>query len=264
MARLTWDKVEDRTYQSGVNQGVLYPKSSSGVAWNGLVSVNETPSGGTATPYHIDGFKYHASSTPEDYEATIDAFTYPDEFERCDGTAYDLNGLGYDLQAREEFGFSYRTLVGGETGEIGYKIHLVYNALAEPTTSPFESLDDSSDIITFSWKVSAKPIKIPGRRPTSHFIVDSTRVHPDVLALLENILYGSSNSDPRLPLPQEVTDILNSNRYRIGTLNGAYRPIYSPDSPIFDVVGDLSRGVYTITPDTMLRETSVSGIYRLD
>lgn len=209
MARLVWDKIGDHRYETGVDRGVLYIGVQPGVPWSGLTSVSESPNGGSADPYYLDGVKYLNIPSSEEYEATVEAFTYPDEFAQCDGTASPYTGLFITAQPRKSFGLSYRTLVGNdlEATSHGYKIHIVYNALAEPSNRDFKTLSDNTDTSPFSWKITAKPPAIVGFKPTAHFVIDSRLTDPQTLAALEAILYGDSSNTARLPLPAEILNI---------------------------------------------------------
>lgn len=212
MTKLMWDAVGQRFYETGVDHGVLYIPNSSGVydngyAWNGLVSVTESPSGAEASPQYADNIKYLNLVSAEEFGATIEAFTYPEEFGQCDGTATPTAGVSFGQQARKLFGLSYRTIVGNDTDgtDYGYKLHLIYGALAAPSEKAYNTINDSPEAITFSWEVTTTPVGAGDDfKPTAQLTVDSTLVDPDALTTLENILYGTPGSDPRLPLPEEV------------------------------------------------------------
>jgi hypothetical protein len=212
MTRLNWNSVGDRRYETGVDRGVLYPLNAGGVPWNGLISVSESPDGGNASAYYIDGFKYYNESTPEEFEATIEAFTYPDEFALCDGTAEIYEGLSITQQPRVAFDMSYRTKVGNDfVGQnFGYKIHLIYNALASPSNRDNETIDNSPDAMTFTWDITTSPILVPNLKPSAHFVVDSTKTKAATLADLEDILYGTDVLVPRMPRPDELITMFNS------------------------------------------------------
>lgn len=211
MARIAWNTAGSRFYEAGVDRGVLYVGTSVGVPWIGLISVEESPTGGEAKPYYIDGMKYLNLSNAAEFEATISAYTYPVEFSQCDGTARIRSGLFFGQQQRKSFGFSYRTAVGNDTegSQHGYKIHLVYNALATPSSSSASSYSDSVEATEFSWSLTTKSRVIPGRNPTAHVIVDSRYTHPVTLEFIEDILYGSETEVSRLPTPQELVDIFD-------------------------------------------------------
>jgi hypothetical protein len=220
--KITWDDVGIRFYESGVDRGVLYVGANPGVSWSGLVSVSESVSGGEAKPFFFEGIKYLNYSSPEDFEATIEAFTYPDEFAECDGTQVPLGGLSITNQRRRSFGFSYRTQIGNDTNgsEHGYKIHLVYNALAEPSARDNRSIGESADPNNFSWKITTRPVIVENFRRTSHIIIDSRFSAPEALAVVESIIYGSDEEAARLPTTAEVFEIFTENATFVVTDNG--------------------------------------------
>jgi hypothetical protein len=213
--KLNWDKIGERFYENGVRYGVLYPQNKStglyplGVAWNGLTAVTESPSGAEANPKYADDIKYLNLISAEEFGATIEAYTYPDEFAACDGSAELAPGVMIGQQKRQAFGLSYRTILGNdiEGEDHGYKLHLVYGGIAAPSEKGYNSLNESPDAITFSWEVTTTPVAVPGFRPTASLTIDSTKVSAENLAILEGILYGSDVADPRLPLPDEVAAI---------------------------------------------------------
>lgn len=213
MTKLVWGSAGDRVFQAGIDRGVLFLPNEKAVPWNGIVSVSESPDGGTTQSYYMDGVKYLQYSSPEEYSATLEAYTYPPEFEYLDGTALMDSGLQITNQRRQEFSLCYRTGVGNDTQGMGhgYKIHFVYNILAAPTNRAFSTLDNSLDASRFSWKLSTRPIRVPGYLPSSHFVIDTRLVSPDVLERLERYIYGTDASDPRIVLPWELSDILGSN-----------------------------------------------------
>lgn len=211
MPKLEWDKVGARVYETGVDHGVLYlpdaqGEYSTGVVWNGLVSVSESPSGAEPSPQYADNIKYLNLVSAEEFGATIEAFTYPDEFAVCDGTAEPTPGVLVGQQSRKTFGLSYRTKIGNDLNgsDHGYKLHLVYGALAAPTEKAYSTVSDSPEAITFSWSVSTTPVEVPGLKPTATLTINSTKVDPAALALLEEMLYGSTAETASLPLPGEV------------------------------------------------------------
>lgn len=222
MSRLTWDKTGERYYETGVKQGVLYPiqadgKYSKGVAWNGLISVTESPSGAEATPLYADDIKYLNLISNEEFSATIEAYTYPDEFYECDGSAALADGVMIGQQKRKTFGLCYRTAVGNDVdgNDHGYKLHLIYGCLAAPSEKGYNSINDSPEAITFSWEVSTTPVNVKGFKPTSQITIDSTKIAEGKkakLTELEDILYGKdgdggSATGPCLPLPDEVATL---------------------------------------------------------
>ena len=225
MSKLVWDKTGERTYETGVNHGVLYPQAEGGtypkgVAWNGLTTVTESPSGAEANPQYADNIKYLNLISAEEFGATIEAFTYPDEWTSCDGSAEPTKGLTLGQQTRKAFGLSYRTVMGNDTegSDFGYKLHLIYNALAAPSEKAYASINDSPEAISFSWEVTTTPVDVAGYKPTASITIDSTKVDATKLAALEAILYGKDATtepaaeavDPRLPLPDEIISLLKT------------------------------------------------------
>ena len=221
---LTWDEVGERTYETGVKMGVLYNidqnnEYSSGVAWNGLTKVSEKPTGGEATDLYADDTKYLSMLSLEKFEASIEAYTYPPEFEKCDGSATLSTGVTIGQQARETFGLCYRTTLGNDTkgNDYGYKLHLVYGCKAQPSEKGYETINDSPSAISFSWEIKTTPVNVTGFKPTANLTIDSTKVDADALAALEAVLYGTPASggsaavDARLPLPDEVKQILEGS-----------------------------------------------------
>ena len=223
MSKLVWDETGDRLYETGVKQGVLYPQGtdgtySTGVAWNGLTAVTESPSGAEATPLYADDMKYLNLMSAEEFGATVEAYTYPDEFAECDGSAALSAGVMIGQQPRKAFGLSYRTALGNDTEgtEFGYKLHLIYGAKAAPSEKAYATVNDSPEAITFSWELTTTPVPVTGHKPTACLTIDSTKVKADELAELEAILYGTdageggTASTPRLPLPNEVAEIFTA------------------------------------------------------
>lgn len=215
MAEIVWDKTGDRVYETGVDHGVLYIPDATGVyttgfPWNGLVSVTESPSGAEATPQYADNIKYLNLVSAEEFGATIEAFTYPDEFAQCDGTASPAEGLFIGQQRRKTFGLAYRTRIGNDIDatDYGYKLHLIYNALAAPTEKAYTSINDSPEAITFSWDVSTTPVDVPGFKPAAQLTLDSTKVAAGKMGQIEALLYGGVVAEPELPLPAEIISIL--------------------------------------------------------
>lgn len=216
MARLTWDDTGKKIYETGVDHGVLYvlgedSEYETGVAWNGLVTVTESPSGAESNPQYADNIKYLDLFSNEEWGATIEAFTYPEEFEACDGSVEIAQGVYAGQQNRKTFGFSYRTLIGNDVSgtDYGYKLHLVYGAKASPSEKSYSTMNDSPEAITFSWEVTTTPISVTGRKPVAHIVIDSTKADSTKLAALENKLYGDSSTGvPTLPLPDEVITMM--------------------------------------------------------
>lgn len=209
---LVWDEIGERLYETGVDRGVLYVTNEDGeygegVVWNGLTAVNETPTGGEANPQYADNIKYLDLYSTEEFEATIEAFTYPEEFEECDGTA-TINGLSIGQQSRVPFGFSYRTLVGSDVNEnLGYKIHLVYGAKASPSEKSRTTVNDTPEPVNFSWSITTNPVVVPGYNPSAHFTINTVETSPDIVEALEEILYGDGEEPGRMPTTTELVEL---------------------------------------------------------
>ena len=219
MAKLVWDKTGDRLYETGVKNGVLYiPTSgvySKGVAWNGLTAVTESPSGAEATALYADDTKYLSLMSAEEFGATIEAYTYPDEFAACDGSAELADGVMIGQQKRSIFGLCYKTTIGNDTegNDHGYKLHIIYGAQAKPSERAYASINDSPEAITFSWEITTTPVNVTGAKPTASLVIDSTKADPSKLAALEDILYGKDGepgNEPRLPLPDEIKTLMTA------------------------------------------------------
>ena len=215
MSKLVWDATGKRLYETGVKNGVLYPQDSGGtypkgVAWNGLTSVTESPSGAEATPLYADDIKYLNLMSTEELGGTIEAYTYPDEFAECDGSASIATGVFIGQQPCKTFGMAYTTALGNdvENNAYGYKLHLIYGALASPSEKAYSTINDSPDAITFSWEFSTTPVNVNGFKPTANIVIDSTKVNAEKLTALEKILYGDTDTEARLPLPDEVASIM--------------------------------------------------------
>ena len=217
MPKLTWDKTGERIFETGIKQGVLYPiqsdgKYTKGVAWNGLTAVTESPSGAEATPLYADDIKYLNLLSNEEFGATIEAYTYPDEFAECDGSAELVTGVMIGQQKRKVFGLCYRTTIGNDVdgNEHGYKLHLIYGCLAAPSEKAYSTINDSPEAITFSWEVTTTPVNVEGFKPTSQITIDSTKADPTKLAALEAVLYGGAETEAKLPLPDEVATLMSA------------------------------------------------------
>lgn len=217
MAAIEWDKIGKRFFETGVDRGVLYilneeDKYSNGVAWNGLITVTEKPSGAEQTPQFADNMKYLTITSPEEFGITIEAFSYPEEFESCDGTASPVKGVRIGQQIRHKFGFVYRTIIGNDTKntDLGYKLHLIYNCIATPSERSYKTVNESPEAITFSWEANTTPIAIKGFKPSASVILDSIGTPPDKLKLIEDKLYGTESTNPTLPMPDEILAILKS------------------------------------------------------
>lgn len=223
MPRIKWDQDGERYYESGCDQGVLYPKTgangayATGVAWNGLTAVNESPSGGEATAFYADNIKYANILSNEEFGFTIEAYTYPDEFMQCDGSASVVEGVYLTQQKRREFGFTYRTLIGNDEDGLdkGYQIHVVYNALAKPSSKNHSTVNESPELITFSWECTTTPVKLENYKPTAHVIFDSTKLAAEKMTLIENKLYGTdgegqaTGTAPSLPSLADLIDLID-------------------------------------------------------
>lgn len=215
MAVLEWSKPQERIFELGVSHGVFYPiaegenPAPAGVVWNGLINVTETPSGGEDNKQYADNRVYANIRSESEFEASVEAFTYPDEMADCDGTAQLEPGVYVDNQLRKAFNFSYRTEVGNDNDKIdyGYKIHLVYNATPEPTEKSRDTINESPEAQTFTWDLKTEKVEVAGARPTAHIIIDSLKADPADLAALEAILYGSETEEPTMPMPDEVLAI---------------------------------------------------------
>lgn len=217
--KLEWDKSGEHLFETGVDRGVLYPQAADGtypkgVAWNGLTSVSESPSGAEATALWADNIKYLNLYSAEEFGATVEAYTYPDEFAELDGSAEIAPGAMIGQQNRKAFGLCYRTVLGNDIqgNDYGYKLHIIYGAQASPSEKSYETINDSPDAITFSWELNTTPVPVAGHKPTASIVIDSTKCDPDKLAALEEILYGTagqSGTDARLPLPAEVISTLS-------------------------------------------------------
>lgn len=266
MTRLLWDQVGEREYETGVDRGVLYlPDAAgaynSGFAWNGLVTVTESPSGADASPQYADNIKYLNLVAAEQFGGTIEAFTYPDEFAQCDGTAEPTPGVKLGQQPRKTFGLCYRTVLGNDVDgtDHGYKLHLVYGALAAPSEKAYGTINDTPSAITFSWGISTTPVDVVGHKPTALMTVDSTTVDVAALTQLEDILYGTAGGDPRLPLPAEVIALFSGTVTTVETVAPTYNAatdivtIPSVTGVQYQVDGAPVTGAYgPITADTVV------------
>lgn len=220
MSKLVWDKTGERLYEAGVKMGVLYPQATGGtypkgVAWYGLTSVSESPEGAEPEPLYADDIKYLNLMSVEEFKATIEAYTYPEEFAECDGSKSIATGVTVGQQKRKAFGLCYRTTLGNDVdgNDHGYKLHIVYGALAAPSEKAYETINDSPEAATFSWEISTTPVAVSkeGCQPTALITIDSTKADPTALKKLEDILYGADEGDgPRLPLPDEITTLMTA------------------------------------------------------
>lgn len=272
MTKLLWDQVGGRVYETGVDRAVLYIPDGSGnyadgYAWNGLTTVTESPSGAEASPQYADNIKYLNLISAEEFGATVEAFTYPDEFAQCDGTATPQPGVAIGQQGRKSFGLAYRTRVGNDVDgtDHGYKLHLIYGALAAPSEKAYGTINDSPEAITFSWEVSTTPVDVPGYKPTAQLTIDSTKVDATALAALEDLLYGTAGGDASLPLPSAVLALF------AGTVNVAVTQAPTYDSgtdtvtiPVvagvtYKIDGEVVVGSVVITKDTVVTAEPADG-----
>lgn len=213
MAKLEWDAVGEHFYETGLTKGVLYPqtvegKYPNGVVWNGLTSVSETPSGAEATDLYADDIKYVSMYSAEKLNATVEAYTYPEEFEACDGTKEIAPGITIGQQDRSSFGLSYRTTVGSDTTTGDYKLHLIYGAKASPSQRSYKTINDSPEANTFSWEMTTNPVNVEGYKPTSLLVIDSRRVDKEALKKIEEALYGTDSDEAYLPTPAEIIELI--------------------------------------------------------
>lgn len=216
--KLKWDQTGERMYETGVSNGVLYPQKSDGsydygVAWNGLSSVTESPSGAEPTAIYADNIKYLTLVSAEEFGATVEAYTYPDEFAECDGSAEVADGVMVSQQDRKAFGMAYKTIIGNDTEKNahGYKLHMIYGATAAPSEKGYSTVNDSPEAMTLSWELSITPVEVTNHKPTASITIDSTKANPDKLKALEDILFGSDESEARLPLPDEIISLMKED-----------------------------------------------------
>lgn len=218
MAKLVWDQIGERFYETGVDHGVLYPQDNlgaytNGVAWNGLTSVSESPSGAEPTDLYADNIKYLSIRSAETFGATVEAYTYPDEFAVLDGSAELAEGVIIGQQPRKAFGLCYRTRKGNDIQfeNYGYKLHLIYGCSVSPSEKSYQTINDSPEAITFSWEMTTIPVNVTGFKPTATVILDSNVLGTAKMTAIEDVLYGTSETEPRLPLPDEVLSIINGS-----------------------------------------------------
>lgn len=215
MSKIVWDQTGQKYYETGVSKGVLYPQDANGayplgVAWNGLTGVTEKPSGADSTALYADDIKYLELRAAEDFGATVEAYTYPDEFAACDGSAEPTPGVIIGQQNRLPFGLCYKTVIGNDTekNDYGYYLHLIWNATASPSERSYKTINDSPEAITFSWEMTTTPVNVTGFKPTSYMRINSKKVDPSKLKDLEDALYGTAGSDSHLPTPDQVIALL--------------------------------------------------------
>ena len=218
MAKIKWDETGEKIYETGVKNGVLYLPNETGeyvkgVAWNGLTAVTESPSGAESTPLYADDIKYVELFSAEEFGATLECYTYPDEFAECDGSAEVTPGVIIGQQNRKTFGLCYRTTLGNDVkgNEFGYKLHLIYGAKASPSEKSYSTINDSPEAITFSYEITTTPVNVTGHKPTASLTINSTKVEAGKLQQLEALLYGGDSTEAKLPLPDEVINLLKNN-----------------------------------------------------
>ena len=273
MTVLTWDDIGEREFETGVDHGVLYIPTNgiydNGVSWSGLTGVTESPSGADANALYADNIKYLNLIAAEQFGATIEAYTYPDEFAQFDGQAVPTPGVAIGQQARKTFGFSYRTRIGNDVDgdAAGFKYHLVYGCTAAPSEKAYATVNESPEAINFSWEISTVPVSVEGLRPTSLITINSLEVDPDALSAFLDIIYGTAGTDPRLPLPDEVVAIFEAGAPVVATpvepaFNSGTNTITIPTTTGIDYRVDgviVPAGALVITEDTIVTATTQAG-----
>lgn len=258
MPQIVWDSQGTRYYESGIDRGVLYIDGQPGIPWNGLTSITKNPSGGDAKPFYVDGVKYSNNSGAEEFEATISAITYPDEFEACDGSNEIRPGFFLTGQRRKPFGLAYRSMIGSDLSTNDYRLHLIYNATVAPTTRDNKTQNDSPDVLEFSWKVTTLPPTIAGFRNSAHIVLDSRYIDPETMAGIEEVLYGSEILTPSLPAFADLLDVYDTSNVLTvvdngdGTysVTGPSYALYMLDASIFqldwDTVNYIDADTFTV------------------
>lgn len=263
--QLVWGSYGERYFETGVDRGVLY-LDGVGIAWTGLVSVSESSSGGDAQSYYLDGMKYANKVGSEEFSAKLDAYTYPDEFELCDGTRAIEYGVSTTQQDRKPFGLSYRTRIGNDIDGIdhAYKIHIVYNVMASSTDKSYDSLSQDVDPTIFSWNLSTTPILMTGYKPIAHLIIDSRKLNPYSLRAIEDVLYGLEDTAARLPPLEEMLNVIgNTVPVRIvPNYEDGMSPLIRSNVP--DLFNGSRFGMFRATPNTRLVETTTPGLFKLE
>ena len=277
MTVLQWDQTGERIFETGVDRGVLYIPDNSGayvngVAWNGLVTVTESPSGAEANAQYADNIKYLNLFSAEEFGATIEAFTYPDEWNQFDGLATPEQGVTVGQQSRPVFGLSYRSRIGNDVqgDDLGYKLHLIYGAQASPSEKAYTTVNDSPEALTFSWEVTTTPVSVSGLRPTSILTIDSTKVDATALATLQDFLWGTAGTDPSLPLPDQVLSIFAGTITQVTATEPTFDSVDEitiPSVTGVDYVDTANPGVvldpadnpYVITEDTFIQARPQTG-----
>jgi hypothetical protein len=274
MSILYWDQLGERFFETGVDKGVLYLPNvngvyTDGVAWNGLTSVTESPSGAEPTPMYADNVKYLNMYSVEEFSATIEAYTFPDEFAQFDGMATPTSGVTVGQQTRSKFGLSYRTRMGNDISgdELGYKLHLIYGCQASPSERAYNTVNDSPEAITFSWSIATTPVSVGMLKPTSILTIDSTKVNSSALGTLEDFLYGTAGTDPSLPLPDAVIALFSGETSsvtpQVPSFNGSTIITIPSQAGVtyYDGLTALSSGAYTITENTIITARPNAGYY---
>lgn len=265
MPQLIWDAAGDKTFERGLNRGVLYPPNGDGVVWNGLISVNENASNTSATAYYVDGVKYYQQPGVKEFGASIEAYTYPEEFEVLEGFSDDSKGISFDQQGAEEFGLSYCTQMGDDLDhDRGYKIHLIYNAMVDKSDRNHKSNSDQTDPNNFRWDIVTRPILVPGLKPSSHVIIKSTKTHKDLLEELEFILYGSETTPARMPSVEELVTLFSREWYQVIPAEGTGLAQLLVNNDDSDLRSDDEPGLNIATLVTRLTPSSTPGLYTLE
>lgn len=247
MTRIDWSQVGQRFFEAGIDRGVLFTENGQGIPWVGLVNFNQKQSGGESSPRYLDGIKISNRTSPEEFEGTLEAYTYPIEFERCDGTYRAENGLRITQQRRRPFSMVYRSKIGNEVAglERAYKLHLMYNLKAEPSDRGYKTLVEQNEPLTFSWNITSRAVPVEGYRPSAHFIVDSRDIPAELLIELENLLYGTEDTDPSLPTPGELLFMFDSYLDEVYDAGDPYTPVfvtYDAGDPYEPVVATIDGG----------------------
>jgi hypothetical protein len=273
MTKLQWDRSGERLFETGVSRGVLYVRDNTGlypkgVAWNGLTTVTESPSGAEANPQYADNIKYLNLRSAEEAAGTIEAFMYPDEFAACDGSAEIAPGVSVGQQNRSPFGFSYQSKIGNDIQgqDFGYKINIVYGATASPSEKAHETVNDSPEATALSWEYDSDPVEVPGLKPSATLTINSTKIPADKLKQIEDILYGTAGVDARLPLPAEIITILQGGAVEVEPQKPAYNAstkaltIPAQTGVVFSINGDVvPAGTITLTEDTVVDAKPAAG-----
>lgn len=268
MTGLTWNNVSERYIEAGVDRGVFYTSDGKGIAWNGLTSVTESPSGGDPIPYYLDGIKYLIIAERKEFAGTIEAYTYPDEFAEYDGWIDVGNGILLDEQQRKMFGLSYRTRIGNDVEglDYGYKIHVVYRALATPSESAYQSLGEELEPMTFSWSFTTLPGKVSGASnimPMSHLVIDSTKTNPTQLQFIEEVLYGLATTDAILPDVEQMLVYFANPMTTLKIMaspSTGMAPLFESTTLIGDLKGRTNEGLYLRTSSSHLLEQTTPGL----